>query len=411
MIIDPRLMIVLLAVSIAMSYGFVDVSAQELDCPEKDQVYVAGERVCAFDKKDTKTSAGLVVNTDQDLYADGNDIIISGTVTPNANYVVSITILIRDPNNQIVRVIQSSHDTDGNFTETLKAAGPKFATSGTYTITTKYGVTHEDITTFEFGGGSGIVPPNKEVVPADEIDEPPPDVEPPPPKVVVPPPPVKLGIADFVEPGTDPQSYVDRYKNEETFKEWFDEHYSKYDSIYQAVGLPEPSKIIPPPPKIEPVEPECGPGTKADDDGICQLIKDDPEPTTPGGCLIATAAYDSELAPQVQLLREIRDNTLYSTESGNSFMTGFNQFYYTFSPAVADLERQSPIFKEIVKTAITPMISSLSIMKLADQGSEFEVLGYGLSVIALNLGMYIAAPVAGIVFTIKKYSKSSIVRV
>ena len=111
-----------------------------------------------------------------------------------------------------------------------------------------------------------------------------------------------------------------------------------------------------------------------------------------GGCLIATAAYGSELAPQVQFLREVRDNTLLSTESGSSFMSGFNSLYYSFSPAVADLERESPVFREAVKLFITPMLSTLSIMTLADEGSESQVLGLGISVIALNLGMYIAAP-------------------
>ena len=43
-----------------------------------------------------------------------------------------------------------------------------------------------------------------------------------------------------------------------------------------------------------------------------------------GGCLIATAAFDSEMAPQVQFLREIRDNTVMNTQSGTAFMTGFN---------------------------------------------------------------------------------------
>ena len=100
----------------------------------------------------------------------------------------------------------------------------------------------------------------------------------------------------------------------------------------------------------------------------------------------------SELAPQVQLLREIRDNTLLSTTSGASFMTGFNSLYYSFSPAIADLERESPMFREAVKLFITPMLSTLSIMTLADEGSESSVLGLGISVIALNLGMYIAAP-------------------
>jgi glucose/arabinose dehydrogenase len=124
-----------------------------------------------------------------------------------------------------------------------------------------------------------------------------------------------------------------------------------------------------------------------------------------GGCLIATATYGSELAPQVQFLREIRDNTLFSTTSGTSFMMGFNTLYYSFAPTVADWERENPMFKETVKTMITPMLSTLSIMSLADEGSEAEVLGFGISVIALNLGMYIAAP-ALIGFKVNKIIKS-----
>ena len=113
-----------------------------------------------------------------------------------------------------------------------------------------------------------------------------------------------------------------------------------------------------------------------------------------GGCLIATAAYGSEMAPQVQLLREIRDNQLMNTESGKSFMSGFNDLYYTFSPYIADMERESPIFKEIVKAGLTPMLSTLAIMENAE--TESEVLSLGLSVIALNLGMYIGLPAFGI---------------
>ena len=120
-----------------------------------------------------------------------------------------------------------------------------------------------------------------------------------------------------------------------------------------------------------------------------------------GGCLIATAAYGTELAPQVQFLREIRDNTVMSTASGASFMTGFNQLYYSFSPTIADMERENPMFQEAVRAFITPMITTLSIMTLADTGSEVEVLGYGISVIALNLAMYIATP-AAVGFAISK---------
>ena len=116
--------------------------------------------------------------------------------------------------------------------------------------------------------------------------------------------------------------------------------------------------------------------------------------TNGGGCLIATAAYGSEMAPQVQFLREIRDNTVLSTESGAAFMAGFNQLYYSFSPVIADYERENPLFQETIRFVLTPMINSLSIMTLAEQGNESQVLGLGISVIALNLGMYLGVPAA-----------------
>jgi len=120
-----------------------------------------------------------------------------------------------------------------------------------------------------------------------------------------------------------------------------------------------------------------------------------------GGCLIATATYGSELAPQVQQLRELRDNSLLQTESGASFMKSFNDFYYSFSPYIADYERENPVFKEMVKIAITPMISSLSILNYVDMDSEVEVLGYGISLILLNVGMYVGIP-AIVIIKIRK---------
>ena len=126
--------------------------------------------------------------------------------------------------------------------------------------------------------------------------------------------------------------------------------------------------------------------------------------TEGGGCLIATSAYGTELAPQVQFLREIRDNTIMSTASGAAFMTSFNQIYYLFSPTIADMQRENVFFQDAVRIFITPMISSLSIMTLAEDNSEMEVLGWGISVIALNLGMYVGVP-AVVVFKASKVLK------
>jgi len=111
-----------------------------------------------------------------------------------------------------------------------------------------------------------------------------------------------------------------------------------------------------------------------------------------GGCLIATAAFGSELSPQIQFLREIRDNTVLQTKLGTSFMTSFNQFYYSFSPTIADYERENPAFKEVVKLTLTPLLASLTLLQYADIDSESEMLGYGISIILLNIGMYFVAP-------------------
>ena len=81
-------------------------------------------------------------------------------------------------------------------------------------------------------------------------------------------------------------------------------------------------------------------------------------------------------------------------------MTTFNEAYYSFSPIIADYERENPVLqRRLSKLAITPMLSTLAIMENAD--SESEVLGLGLSVIALNLGMYIGLP-AIVIISIRK---------
>jgi hypothetical protein len=120
-----------------------------------------------------------------------------------------------------------------------------------------------------------------------------------------------------------------------------------------------------------------------------------------GGCLIATATFGSELSPQVQQLRELRDNVVLKTKSGVAFMNAFNQFYYSFSPAISDIERNNIIFKEMVRFTITPLISSLSILNYVDIDSEEEMLGYGTGIILLNIGTYFAIPA----FVITKWYK------
>lgn len=134
---------------------------------------------------------------------------------------------------------------------------------------------------------------------------------------------------------------------------------------------------------------------------VQELSDEDGSNSEGGGCLIATATFGSELAPQVQQLREIRDKKLQQTDSGSTFIQEFNKIYYSFSPIIADFERENLVFKQAIKITLTPMLVSLSLLNYVNLDSEYDVIGYGVSLILLNVGMYLGLP-AFVFFRIKK---------
>ena len=87
-------------------------------------------------------------------------------------------------------------------------------------------------------------------------------------------------------------------------------------------------------------------------------VNPQPQPTQ-SQCLIATAAFGSELTPQVQYLRHFRDHYILSTASGTAFMNAFNTFYYSFSPQIAEYEREQPWLQTTVKVALYPLFGTL----------------------------------------------------
>jgi predicted phage tail protein len=202
-------------------------------------------------------------------------------------------------------------------------------------------------------------------------------------------------IPGFPDPNKDPQYYIGRYNSDPEYKAWFDRNFPD-QTIYEVVGVPEPEP--------EPQETKCGAGTHLDN-GICVL--DEKKHTPLSGCLIATATYGTELAPQVQQLREIRENKLLTTNSGTSFLNAFNNLYYSFSPTVADWERQNLAFKELVKITITPMLSTLSILDYANIDSEQKMVGYGIGIILLNAAMYFGLPTLFILYVGKRRTSFS----
>jgi len=114
-------------------------------------------------------------------------------------------------------------------------------------------------------------------------------------------------------------------------------------------------------------------------------------------CFIATAAFGSELSPEVQFLRQFRDETVMSSFGGRMFMTAFNAAYYSFSPSVAAFVAERPWFTLIVRVMIYPLISLLRLTSLVFNGfpvgAEIGVLLYGLLASCL-FGLIYLLPIA-----------------
>ena len=282
----------------------------------------------------------LSISTDYPAYAENAQVIISGKIKESSlsEYAQPVTLMIINTDGNIVKIAQLDLDSNNEFSTMIVAGGPLWKSSGDYIIKANYGAQKQEIT-FNYAGGSGSI-----------TTQPPP---PPPPS-----PPVPEPVIEEPEP-----------------------------VIEEPIAIFEPE----PEPEPEPVQALCGEGTVMKD-GKCVAEK-----SGGGGCLIATAAFGSEMAPQVQFLREIRDNTVMSTQSGTAFMTGFNQFYYSFSPYVADYEERNPVFKEAVKVTLTPLLTSLTLLNYVEVDTEEEMLGYGIGIILLNVGMYFVAPAAAII--------------
>ena len=245
------------------------------------------------------------------------------------------------------------------------------------------------------------------------------------------------GAAFEMEEGRGAAHYVGRYAEDSAYREWFSSEYPQYADICEAVGAApgcveaylEGAGAAPaaadggdaaPVPAVK-----CRDGMAMDADGRCvpdgdgavgeggdgpaapgaEDVESEPGAGTSGGegggCLIATAAYGTELAPQVQALREYRDETLLATGPGSAFMSAFSAAYYAFSPHVADLEREHPALRHAVAALAAPMLHLLQVAAWADPASDISVVAHGAAAALLVAGLYAGMPAAGAVLVSK----------
>jgi len=232
------------------------------------------------------------LDLDKPSYSDGDSVTVSGTAEHHPGH-QTVTIRIVHPDGHLVGVYTPRVGPDGSFSSTFQTGG-KWDASGAYTVKASLASAVLE-QTLEYAASEPAAPehapagPSGEPAPASGPGKPP----------------------SFVDPARDPQHYVDRYDSEPAYRDWFDENFPQYSSIYRAVGLPEPTTgDAGEAPEPDPGVPAaaCGAGAHLDDSGRCVAAygpSDDPAASNPddNGCLVATAAYGSEMAPQVQLLR------------------------------------------------------------------------------------------------------------
>lgn len=133
-----------------------------------------------------------------------------------------------------------------------------------------------------------------------------------------------------------------------------------------------------------------------------------PQPQPKNGCLIATAAFGSELAPQVQFLREYRDSRIMTTAAGSSFLNVFNMIYYSFSPTIADLEKDNSVLQEFIRSGMAPLLGILQVAKVSSVGDgEIAVLTSGMIASSL-IGAGYLWPVGLITKSARENTKSKI---
>jgi hypothetical protein len=94
-------------------------------------------------------------------------------------------------------------------------------------------------------------------------------------------------------------------------------------------------------------------------------------PSSGGGCFIATAAYGTPLASEIQILREFRDEYLLTNPLGQAFVN----LYYKVSPPIAEFITEHPSLKPIVRTGLVPAVAMSTVIVNTTSAEKMIIMG------------------------------------
>jgi hypothetical protein len=90
-----------------------------------------------------------------------------------------------------------------------------------------------------------------------------------------------------------------------------------------------------------------------------------------GGCFIATAAYGTPMAGEIQILREFRDEYLLPNPVGKAL----TNLYYEFSPPIAEFITEHPSLKPVVRAGLLPAVAMSTIAVNTSPAEKAAVIG------------------------------------
>ena len=117
-------------------------------------------------------------------------------------------------------------------------------------------------------------------------------------------------------------------------------------------------------------------------------------------CVIATAAYGSDMAPDVVYMRYVRDNMIGSTPTGRGLVDGFNAFYYSWSPPLAERIAGNGLLRALFRVLLLPLVGIVHITALTFTGmasmtenADVASVVAFVAAAAMTLTIYVALPV------------------
>ncbi|MGB5924924.1 MAG: CFI-box-CTERM domain-containing protein [Dehalococcoidia bacterium] len=104
-----------------------------------------------------------------------------------------------------------------------------------------------------------------------------------------------------------------------------------------------------------------------------------------GWCFIATVAYSTPMAKEIQILREFRDEYLLTNPSGRAFV----DFYYRVSPPIAEFITEHPSLKPIVRAGLAPAVAMSAAAVKATPADKIAIVGL-LVLVSVALAIWAA---------------------